>query len=155
MAWEQILGFFTMGLHPEITVSLWAKAGVPIWQTFGYTIIWTSLTLSITYFGAGWIKNWIKKFIKEEILEKWQNWWQLKNNHFQKHLPEKKIIGWLIRQKNWLILGCGFVPFVYGLPAAVIATARILEIRHALIILYCGNVFRNGIICFLIYKLFS
>ena len=153
MEWEQIVGFFTMWLHPEITVGLWSKGGVPIWQTFAYTTLWTSLTMTITYYGIGLAERWLigRGIIKETTIKKWLGWWQSRDNNFKTAGPKKRITNWLSRQKNWTILTCGFVPFVYGLPAAVIATVKVLEIKNGLLILLIGNLFRNGVICASIY----
>ena len=123
MAWEQILGFFTMWLHPEITVTLWSKAGVPIWQTFLYATSWTSLTLFLTYFSIGWLKKVVKNAVKnlsgaDGIIRMVGSWYNRNNLKLVNGRYHKKMTGWLIRQKNWLILLCGFVPFFYGLPAA-------------------------------------
>lgn len=156
MAWQQILGFFTMWLHPEITIGLWSGAGVPMWQTFLYTICWTSLTLSLTYLGTSWLKNLFKnmKGARDAIesIERFYRKNSLKLNNGKYH---KKLLNNLVRQKNWLILACGFIPFVYGLPATVIVVAKLMEIKHAFWILLLGNCFRNGIICLLIYQGFK
>jgi hypothetical protein len=143
-----------MWLHPEITVTFWAKAGVPIWQTFIYVVLWTSLTLTITYYGVGLAERWLINtgITKEITIKKWRGWWQSRNNNFKTAGPKKRVINWLGRQKNWIILACGFVPFVYGLPAAVIVTVKVLKIRNGLLILFIGNVFRSGIICVSIYQ---
>lgn len=156
MSWVQILGFFTMWLHPEITVGLWSKAGVPLWYTLLFTTIWTSITLSLTYLGVGWLKTRAQKvkFIME-LIQKAEELYQ--NNRFgpKNREHQKKAINWLVRQKNWIILGCGFIPFVYGLPAAVIIAAKLIGIRYALLVLLFGNFFRNAIICSLIYQGFK
>jgi len=160
MALEQILGFFTMWLHPEITATLWSKAGVPIWQTFLYATVWTSGTLVLTYFSVGWLKRAVKNIVKNSgnvggAIQKVGSWYSGSGFKSTNDRYNKKIAGWLIRQKNWLILMCSFIPFVYGLPAAVIITAKLLEIKRALPILLLGNVFRNAIICGLIYGSFN
>jgi hypothetical protein len=153
MQWEQILGFFTMWLHPEVTVGLWSKAGVPIWQTYLYTTLWTSATLIVTYFGAGWLKNWLcrQRLVREVIrlIEKQSLGNSIRAENSKHH---KRILNLLVRQKNWLILVCGFIPFVYGLPAAVIVATKLMNIKYALPFLLAGNIFRNGMICFLVYQ---
>jgi len=156
MAWEQIVGFFTMWLHPEITIALWSRAHTPLWQTLLYTSLWTSFTLVLTYLGAGWVKKRLgrvevaRKIIK--VVEEWQRKRENKENNGK---YQKKIVSLLSRQKEWLVLACGFIPFVYGLPAAVIVTAKLMEIRRALPILMLGNIFRNAIICLSIYQGFA
>jgi hypothetical protein len=156
VAWEQILGFFTMLLHPEITISLWAKAGVPIWQACSFAVLWTSGVLLLAYFGVGWLKRLIKKVpLAVKLMEKVENWYRKYGSVLENKKSYKKTSGWLIQQKNWIVLGCGFIPFVYGLPAAVIVAAKLMEIKHALFFLVLGNVFRNTIICYLIYQGFE
>ena len=156
MAWEQTLGFFTMWLHPEFTVGLWFRAGVPLWKTLGYVTIWTSGTLILTYFGIDLIK-YIVKFITKGLV--WlirffnPNFAGLKRNHLQekKEKYQKRLTGWLSRQRKWVVLVCSSIPFVPFLPAAVIITIKTIEIKRSLLILLTGNVFRNCFICFFVY----
>jgi len=157
MAWEQILGFFTMWLHPEVTVSLWSKAGVPFWWTFLYITCWTSITLIVTYFGIGVIKSLAKLILKGvvkliRVFKK--DFAGFRKNRFQdaNKKYQKRLICWLNRQENWVVLACSSVPFVWGLPAAVIITVKTIGIKHGLLILLAGNVIRNGIICYIIYQ---
>jgi membrane protein implicated in regulation of membrane protease activity len=160
MASEQILGFFTMWLHPEITIALWSKAGVPIWQTFLYAAGWTSLVLIIAYCGIGWLKRFIKKSLKNRkginrTIQKATTWYDHTKSRMDNGPYSRRVTKWVARQKNWIILMCGFIPFVYGLPATVIVTAKLLEIKWALPVLILGNLFRNAIICGLIYGTFN
>ena len=156
MAWQQILGFFTMWLHPEITIGLWSNAGIPIWQTLSYVTLWTSITLSLTYFGIDIIKI-IGELITKGIV--WiirlfgNDFKGFKRNHLQERNEKhsRKLTKWLGRQKKWVILVCSSVPFVPFFPAAIIITTKALKIKRGLLLLLIGNVFRNLFICYLIY----
>lgn len=158
MSWEQILGFFTMWPSPWATIALWAKANVPIWQTILYVTFITSISLSLTYFGTGWIEKWIIKrgWVKRATIEKWRNYSQSLNNSHPVNGLEKRVKGkikkWLLPQKDWQILACGFIPFVPLLPTIIIVATRLLEIKRGFPLLIAGNIFRNAVVCWAIYK---
>ncbi len=157
MDWKQILGFFTMWPSPLATTVLWAKADVPIWQTILYVASLTSISLSLTYFGTGWLEEWIIKrgWVKRTTIEKWRN----RSNHFNDSLPANglgketgnKIKKWLIPREDWQILACGFIPFIPILPTIVIVVARLLEIKKGFLFLIIGNFFRTAAVCYAIY----
>lgn len=156
MIWEQILGFFTMWPNPGVTIGLWAKAGVPIWQTISYVVLLTSISLSLTYFGTGWLENFLikKGVIRRTTIKKWRNWLERNNNLSRNEFHERlrdRIKSWLIPQKSWKILAWGFVPFIPVLPTVIIMATRLLEIRNGFLALILGNIFRNGILCCTIY----
>lgn len=152
MAWEEITGYFTMWLHPEFTVGLWAKAGVPFGRTFLYVTCWTSITLILTYFGIDVLRLLGKVIIKLIRLFKKDFDGFKKNNLLKKNEKyRKKIMGWLIRQKKWVILGCSSIPLIPFLPAAVIIATKTIGIKYGLLILLAGNVIRNWCISFGIY----
>lgn len=152
MSWEQILGFFTMWPHPGTTIILWAKGGVPVWQTILYVGIMTSASLTLTYFGTGWLQKFLirKKILKESTIKKLQNLWPLTNGNGNSRIT-KKITNWISRQKIWLILICGFIPFVPILPTAVIIAAGLLKIKYSYPVLLLGNILKTVIICYTIY----
>jgi len=158
MSWEQILGFFTMWPNPGTTVVLWAKGGVPLWQTILYVVFFTSISLSLTFFGTGWLERWIikKGWLKRSTIERWRVRLQKGDNNFQTNGLEKRMRGgikkWLLPQKNWRILACGFIPFIPLLPTVVIVVTRLLEIRGGFLFLIFGNVVRNAIFCYVIYR---
>src|SRR3989344_3304144 len=136
MPWEQVLGFFTMWPSPGVTVGLWAKAGVPLWQTTSYVLILTSITLSLTYCGVDWLKNWAagKGIIDRALIERLHDWWRRINsisqtNGFEKRWT-KKIKKWLVPQKDWQILPWGFVPFIPVLPTVVFIITDLRGIKH-------------------------
>jgi len=160
MDWEQILGFFTMWLHPEVTAGLWSSTEVPFLQTFLFVTGWTSMTLTVTYFGVGvaefllrlfWkvIKKGVKVFKKDFNGFKKSDL-QVKNERYQ-----RRLINWLNRQEKWVLLVCSSIPFIWGLPVAVIIVTKTAKIKYGLLILLAGNIIRNGVICLLIYYLFS
>ncbi|KKT16875.1 MAG: hypothetical protein A2654_00760 [Candidatus Nealsonbacteria bacterium RIFCSPHIGHO2_01_FULL_43_31] len=158
MSWEQILGFFTMWPNPAITVGLWAKAGVPIWQTIAYVVILTSISLSLTYFGVEWLKNWVvnRGIIERPMIEKLHNQWRRINRIPQSDGRRydwiKKTRKWLIPQKDWQILAWGFVPFIPILPTIVIIITNLRRIKYGFLVLILGNIFRNVIFCYAIYE---
>ena len=157
MYWEQILGFFTMWPSPLTTITLWAKAGVPLWQTIFYVVLLTSISLSFTYFGTGWLENWVIKrgLVKRTTIEKWRAWQRKRNNSFQMNgLSEEvnhRVKKWLIPKKDWKILACGFIPFIPLVPTIVIVVTKLLEIRNGFPFLILGNIVRNVIVCYFIY----
>ena len=156
MDWEQILGFFTMWLHPEITAGLWSSAEVPFWQTFLLVTAWTSMTLMVTYFGVGLVELLLKLFwravkkvirvFKKDFNEFKKSGLQIKSERYQ-----GRLINWLNRQKNWVVLLCSSIPFIWGLPVAVIIVTKAAKIKYGLPILLAGNVLRNAAICLTIY----
>jgi len=158
MSWEQILGFFTMWPSPLATIALWAKGGVPLWQTIAYVVFLTSISLSFTYFGTGWLESWVIKrgWIKRTTIEKWRAWQRKRNNSFQMNglngEVNHKIKKWLIPQKDWKILACGFIPFVPLVPSIVIVVTKLLEIRNGFVFLILGNIVRSIIVCCCIYQ---
>ncbi len=158
MSWEQILGFFTMWPSPNVTIVLWAKCGIPLWQTIAYVTLLTSFSLGLTFFGTGWLEKWTIKrgWIQESTIEKWRMRFQKGNNNHAMNGFEKKMNGrfrrWLIPQKNWKILACGFIPFIPLIPTVVVIVTRLLRIRNGFLVLILGNAVRTAIVCYAIYQ---
>lgn len=156
-----------MWLHPEVTVGLWDRAGVPFWQTFAFVTCWTSITLTVTYFGVGVVEFLVRliwKVVKKLIRVFKKDFNEFKNGGLQakNEKYQRRLINWLNRQENWVVLLCSSIPFIWGLPVAVIIVTKKAKIKYGLPILLMGNALRNAAICLVIYyvpmlisKLFS
>jgi hypothetical protein len=159
MTWEQILGFLIIFARPEATMTLWYRADVPFWQTFVYTTVVTSLTALLAYQAIGWLKKLVKKIFKnsrnaQEIAQKIASWYRQSVPNLDNNGYRRKFAYWLIRQKDWIVLACGFIPLPF-LPTIVTVTAKLLEIKWAIPILLVGNVFRNAVTCASIYGILN
>ena len=159
MSWLEFLqGFPMIFFRTEGAVILWASRGAPFWQSFLFSVFWTSLIMVITYYGAGVIVEKLKKWwVLKILIEKWQKEILLRKNNFQKEESafSKKTRGWLSLRKRWVIFLLAFVPYTHiipGLGSAIIVTARLLKLRYGLIILFVGNLFRWTIIIYHIYQ---
>jgi len=157
MSWEQILGFFTMWPSPYTTIALWAKGGVPLWQTICYVTFLTSLSLSLTFFGIEWLESWIIKngWLSKSAIERWRILLNrgsnnLSTNGFQERMTDK-IKKWLIPQRDWKILAWGFVPGIPLIPSIVVVVTSLLAIKRGFFFLIVGNTFRSTIVCCAIY----
>ncbi len=158
MSWiEYLLSFLIMFFRTEGTVILWSAKGVPYWQSFLFSVCWTSLTLAATYYGVGFLVNQLKKWwVLRVLIEKWQTEVVARKNNFSKKNSSysKKIASWLSQKKRGVLIFLSFFPLtqlVYGLPSGVIAATKLIEIRYGILILLLGNAIRWFGITLLIY----
>jgi len=149
---KTLAGLLIMLLKIDGAIIWWKFVGFELWQTFLIILCWTSITMIFTFMGMAGIKSWVKrrKFFKK-ISGKFQNWHWQKNFRKKNVIQRTKIVNWVSRQKNWVIIGLGFIPFVPYLPTTVIVTTKLLEIRFGLAFLLVGNTFRIGFICSFLY----
>ncbi len=148
MSWiEFVEGFAMMVIRSETAISFWSLKGIPLWESFLISTLWTSFTLFLIYKNSSWLAGKLKQWhiLKRKMIRKKKT--ENKNNAVHQNL-----VGWLTPQKKWVILGLGFVPIVPILPTAVIVTVGALNIRYGLEILLLGNTVRRIVMCYLIHQ---
>jgi len=156
LSWVQFFQGFFIPFRPEITISLWANNGVPYLQTFLVAACWTSITLTITYFGTDVL---IRRLLKKwSFLKKTVEKWEAGNNCSQNnHYLHRKINRMSLLKKLLIILPLSFLPYTYFVPTlgtAVIVAAKLLNIRYLIFVLLVGNLFRWSVITHQLYQIF-
>ena len=156
MSWVQFFQGFFIPFRPEITISLWANNEIPYLQTFLVAACWTSITLTITYFGTDVL---IRRLLKKwSFLKKIVGKWEAGNNCSQNnHYLHRKINKLSLLKKLLIILPLSFLPYTYFVPTlgtAVIVAAKLLNIRYLIFVLLVGNLFRWSVITHQLYQIF-
>lgn len=149
---EELIGFILMVINGWAAVIYWKLNGIPFWQSTLFLTIYWSLTLLITYWFTGGVLDLLKKWepfgvLSQRISEKTKKFKRL-------NLAREKrqnAIKWLIQRNNLIIGILTFIPLVPELPTLTIIAARIVKMKHALIILLLGNAFRVLVLCFSVY----
>ena len=155
MSWLDFFqGLPMIFFRTEGAVILWAAKGSPYWQSLLFSLCWTSLSLIITYYGTGILVSRLKKWwLLRFVIAKWEKEITSRKNNFANNNSLSH--NWLSLQKQWVVIILAFLPythFVPGLGSAVIATAKVLNIRCGIILLILGNAFRWAVITYHIYQ---
>ena len=150
----EIIGIILMVLNGWAAVIYWRVHGVSFWlATLMLTAYW-SLTLTLTYFGTGWLIKVLKKWgLSKSLIEKLK---EINRIYRANPLSRRngRLARWLSQKKGWIVFSLTFVPYVPELPTATIVAAKAMKLRHALPILLIGNAFRVLILCCTVYLTF-
>lgn len=165
MPYGKIIGISLLILKPDLSAIAWYTAGLTWWLTLLLLAGYTSITLSLTYFGAGGVIAILKKFVfkkKHRVIQQIEEKKLIRQTkeEFQKGYlfgkkraltRQEKLVNWLKRQKLSVIILLEIIPFVPYLPSAVIIAVKALGIKHGYLWLILGNLVKIMLIVALVY----
>lgn len=152
--WQHIAGWLFLLVEPDAAVVMWYKAGSSPWNTYIYLNLFTFFTTVLIFWGIGSFKkmDFVRLPIQKNItkLTRLLPFRQkIESGH---NLARGKITKWLKRQKTIVIFISSCIPIVPVIPSATAITAKLLEIKHGLIIILIGAAIRNALTVISIYR---
>lgn len=157
---DQVWAFLSIFLEPDAAVFFWYRAGYSFWLTYALLSLHTSITITLVFYGTGWIKHSGKirqasngvlgkiKKITGGLMSRFQ--FLKKLGKFYHSLVDKstKI---LQRGGIFVIFIASCIPFIPVIPTAAAAAAKLIEIKHGLLIILLGTAIRNILVVLGIY----
>lgn len=157
---DQVWAFLSIFIEPDAAVFFWHRAGYPLWLTFILLSLHTSLTITLVFYGTGWIKNSGKiRRTGNAILGQFKKITDRLAFRFPFLEKIKKFYGNLVDKTTkilhrggiFIIFIASCIPFVPVIPTAAAAAAKLVGIKHGLIVILLGTAIRNILVILGIY----
>ena len=159
--WKIILSGLPICFVNDIAgVVFYHLSGIPLIITVGIITVKWSLFLLLIFYGIEYVAIYLKRWRAAKaiiaLIEKVSV--EINGNTVEiygkrKRKTRRKLTGWFVERKEWIVLSAGFIPYVPILPTAVIIAVRLMRIRYGLFFLLLGNAFKATAFCLAIYSL--
>lgn len=148
MSWlELTIGFPLLVARAEPAIIYWSVFGVPVWQIFLCVVSWTSLTSILLWQTIGTGENLGKRIFQKIAGQNVNNATDCQGEKESR----RRTIGWLLGQKNWIVLLFAFIPLIPWIPTAALISAKLLKIKRGLFVNLLGNFLRTLILILTLY----
>lgn len=142
-------GFLLLILGGWGGVMYLAINNIPFWVTYLILIGWGTLSMLFLYYGIGWmVEKLLQRAQKNLVFQRLNR----TANFIQNVSPAYHFRKWLQKRKEWLVFTFSFLPCIPIIPETAIVVARLFKLRHAIVILFLGMLFRSFILCYLVYS---
>lgn len=157
---DHLWGFISILFEPNAAVFFWHKAGYSLWLTYVLLSLPTSFTIMAVFWGAGWLKKRkkLKKYLSAvpDKIEQTLRWvirylpfWKKASGYHGRLID--KLVKILKRRGIIVIFIASCIPFLPIVPTATAIAAKLLEIKHGLIVILLGTAIRNILLVLGIY----
>ena len=139
--------------HDGAAIIFYFLQDLPFWLVAVLISVKWILGMVLIFYATSWLVKWLKKaFFIEKIKAKIPEWLKFS---FNQERSQKRLIVWILKRKNWIVILLSFVPYSNLLGVATIIAIRTLKIKFGFLILLIATVFKALIFCFTIYSVVS
>jgi len=152
--WSALVKYFPIFLiNGPSGIGLYLASRIPFWIVVAIAFAKSLLFMVCLFYGTTWVVERIRIWrFSNLLLSGWQGMQKrLVNNNLRpdKHLA-KKILTWLLQERQWIVILASFVPVVPFLPTASIIAIRVMRVKWGLPILILGIIFKSIIFCWIL-----